>query len=307
MSQPTKVVKAVSKKALVLKVETGANEARLEEIGFSRPFQREAIVRPVIVNTQTGLPTTKEEAGRGNWREVLIKNPIVSYGVITSVDEEFKLAFVSTTRNLYFVAMSGVTVWTFIVDGSANDVREAVRTLFNDSLVRGPRTYNNNNTMVPNFWQRALSLVYPEPTIIEIGLRNKEQQYVPSRVYFHPEQPQLNILAAGGFCYDFQLDEFPRESINFGMGLWTAEQRKRNDRTGVVQIGQLLVKPGNKGKEKRAPKPDIASLGLKPLSAHLVVHEVPEAEKLALEQRAVAKMAKSAIKAAPVTKAKKKA
>jgi hypothetical protein len=310
MSQPTKEVKAVSKKSLVVIVDTGANEKRLEEQGFPRDFQRETCERILTLDIHKNRPSDKETAGYGNWHEVRIKGAITAFGVIASVDGEFRLMFTACQQFIFFTAIVGKKVWSFLIEGTAQDVKGAIRTMYNDSLLRGPRAYDNNNTMIANFWQEALSLVYPEPTIIEVGLRNKEQQYVPSRVYFYPEQPQLNTLAAGGYCYNLDLDVFPREAINKGMGLWTADERKRNDRSGVVNIGSLLVKPGNKQKKQQRPqkRPDTSNLNLKPLSEHLKVHERTEAEKAGDARREAERAAKVPVKAAaPAAKGKTKA
>lgn len=310
MSQPTKIVKAIAKNALVIATDTGANEKRLEEVGFPRDFQRETCERILTLSISDNKPATKEEAGYGNWHEVRIKGSVTAFGVITTVDKSFRLMFTACQQFIFFTAVSGKKVWSFLIEGTAQDAKGAIRTLFNDSLLRGPKAYDNNNTMVPDFWQKALSLVYPEPSIIEVGLRNKEQQYVPSRVYFFPEQPERNTLAAGGYCYHLDLAVFPREAINKGMGLWTADERKRNDRTGTVNIGSLLVKPGNRQKkEQRAAekRPSFADLGIKSLAEQLVVHERTDAEKAGDARRQAERAAKAPAKAAaPAAKGKEK-
>lgn len=302
MEKPVQVVKAVSKSSLVILVDTGPNEKKLEEAGFDREFQRETGQRIVTLDTVKKKPSGKEEAGHGNWHEVHIKGAIVSFGVIATRDEDFRMMFIACQDTIYITAATGKKVWTFIVTGTAQDVRGAVRTMFNDSLLRGPKAYDRNNAIIPSFWQKVLSLVYPEPAIIEIGLRNKEQQYVPSRVYFHPEQPERNTLAAGGYCYHLDLDVFPREHINKGTGLWSADERKKNDRSGVVNIGMLLVKPGNKQKKNNRESAPVTPINIGNSGLGVGRAFTAETLKAALEAPEVVKQPKA--KAAPVQQQK---
>jgi len=309
MTQASIVARAVSKKSLVVKVDTTANEARLAELGFDREFQRAKQERLVTLDIRNYKATSKDEAGYGNWTDLRIEGEIVSFGALESKDKEFALIFLATRRSIHFTVVNGKKVWSFVIDGTGTDACDVIRTMFNNALVRGPRVYDKNATIVADFWQHVLTAVYPEPTVIEIGLYNKDQQYVSSRVYFDPTRPHDLTLSAGGLCYHYDLNVFPRESINKGLGAWSAEQRKRQTSSGVVSIGSLLVKKGNKDKEKRPARVDIASLGLKPLSEQLVIHERTPAEKAGDAKRAAAQAAKAAPKAAApaAQKAKKKA
>lgn len=306
MEKPVQVVKAVSKSSLVVLVDTGTNEKNLAEVGFDREFQRETGQRIVTLDTAKKKPSSKEEAGYGNWCEVHIKGSIVAFGVIATRDDDFRMMFIVCQSNIYITVAAGKKVWTFIVEGTAQDVRSAVRTMFNDSLLRGPKAYDRNNAIITSFWQKVLSLVYPEPTIIEIGLRNKEQQYVPSRVYFHPEQPERNILAAGGYCYHLDLDVFPREHINKGTGLWSADERKKNDRTGVVNIGMLLVKPGNKQKKQRRESATVTDINIGNSGLGFGRAFTPEGLQAALVAPEVVKQPKAKPSAAPAKQEQKK-
>lgn len=309
MTQATIAAKAVSKKSLVVKVDTTANEARLAELGFDHEFQRSKHERLVTLDIRQFKASTRDEAGYGNWTDLRIEGTIVSFGALESKDGNFALVFLATQRAIHFVVVNGKKIWAFVIDGTGNDARDVVRCMFNNALVRGPRVYEKNSTIIPDFWHHALAAVYPEPTIIEIGLYNKESQYVPSRVYFDPARSTGLTISAGGLCYNFDLDVFPREQINKGLGSWSAEQRKRQTSSGVVSIGSLLVKKTNKDKEKRPAPVDIASLGLRPLQDLLVVHERTPAEQAGDARRAAIVAAKQAPKAAdaPAQKAKKKA
>lgn len=306
MEKPVQVVKAVSKSSLVVLVDTGANEKKLEEVGFNREFQRLTSQRIVTLDIAKKKPSTKEEAGYGNWHEVHINGAIVAFGVVASRDDSMSVMFIACQTTIYITVVCGKKVWTFIVEGNAQDVRGAVRTMFNDSLLRGPKSYDRNNTIVPSFWQKVLSLVYPEPTIIEIGLRNKEQQYVPSRVYFHPDEPARNTLAAGGYCYHLDLDVFPREHINKGTGLWSADERKKNDRTGVVNIGMLLVKPGNKQKKERRETAPVAPVTIGNSGLGVGRAFTAETLKAALEAPEVVRQPKAKVTAAAPAKQEQK-
>lgn len=308
MTQPSIVASAVSKKSMNVKVDTTANEARLAELGFDREFQRSKHERLVTLDIRNFRASGRDEAGYGNWTDLRIEGAIVSFGALESKDKEFALIFLATQRTIHFVVVSGKKTWSFVIDGTGNDARDVIRCMFNNALVRGARVYEKNAAIVANFWQHVLTAVYPETTIIEIGLYNKESQYVPSRVYFDPSNVHSLTISAGGLCYNFDLDVFPRDQISKGLGSWSAEQRKRQTSSGVVSIGSLLVKKGNKDKEKRAPRPDFASLGIRPLSEELVIHERTEAEKAGDAKRAAAIAAKNApAKTAVAAPAKKKA
>ena len=284
-------VKVVSKSTLAIQADTGAHEKRLEEIGFSKEFQRSSEKRSVILDLKTDRPSTKEEAGPGNWREVEIEGPVVSFSSLTTLDGELRMIFITTDTHIFTTVVSGKRVWTYVTNGFAPTLRDVVRVLFNDGLLHGQKAFERNNELLPNFWQKIFALVYKEPTKIEIGVRNRDQQYIPSRLYFHPEDPKQNILSVGGWCYGIYLDEFPRDALNKGVAQWGAEERKRGASSGTVSLGALLVKPGNKQKKAtRTPKrADFASLGIKTLSEQLVVHEVPEHEKALLAKREAAK------------------
>lgn len=308
MEKSVRVDRVFTQSNLHIITDTGANEKKLEEAGFPRELQRNTFKRMITLDIVNLKPSTKEEAGHGNWHEIYVKGAIVSFGVIANYENDFRLMFLASPDTICFTVVSGKKVWTFVVEGTATDVRSAVRTMFNDSLLRGPKAYDRNNVIIPNFWQKILSLVYPEPTIIEIGLRNKEQQYVPSRVYFYPEQPWNNTLSSGGYCYHLDLDVFPRESINKGTGLWSADERKKNDRSGVVNIGMLQVKPGNKEKKQQRSSATVTDikLGNKGLGVGRAFTE--ETLKAALEAPEVVKPAKAkAAPAAPAKEQKKKA
>lgn len=307
MEKPVMQAKAISKSALVVLLNTGANETKLADVGFDREFQRETGQRVVTLDHVKKKPSSKDEAGYGNWCEVKIKGSIVSFGVIATADESFRMMHISTQQNVYFTVVSGKKVWTFIVEGTAQDVRGAIRTMFNDSLLRGPKAYDRNNAIIPSFWQKALELVYPEATIIEIGLRNKAQQYVPSRVYFHPKEPARNTLASGGYCYHLDLDVFPREQINKGTGLWSADERKKNESRGVVNIGMLQVKPGNKEKKEQREKAPVIDLKLGNSGRGWLCAHTEEGLKAAVAAPEVVKQPKAKpVAAAPVKQEQKK-
>lgn len=309
MTQATFVAKAVSKKSMIVKVDTGANEARLAEVGFDREFQRGKHERIVTLDIRNFRASGRDEAGYGNWTDLRVEGSIISFGALESLDKKFALIFLATQRTIHFVVVNGNKTWSFAIDGSGNDARDVIRSMFNNALVRGQRVYEKNAAIIPGFWEYVLCAVYQEPTIIEIGLYNKESQYVPSRVYFDPARLSDMTISAGGLCYNFDLALFPGDAIRKGLGSWTAEQRKRQTSSGVVSIGSLLVKKGNKDKPKRPAPVDIASLGLKSLSEQLVVHERTDAEKAGDAKRAAAVAAKNAPAkpAAAAAPAKKKA
>lgn len=308
MTQATIVAKAVSKKSMVVKVDTSANEARLAAVGFDHEFQRAKHERIVTLDIRNYRATDRKEVAYGDWTDLRIEGAIVSFGALESKDKTFALMFLATQRTIHFVVVNGKKTWSFAIDGSGNDARDVIRSMFNNALVRGQRVFEKNAAIIPGFWEYVLCAVYPEPTIIEIGLYNKESQYVPSRVYFDPANLSDMTISAGGLCYLFDLALFPGDAIRKGLGSWTAEQRKRQTSSGVVSIGSLLVKRGNKDKEKRAPRPDFASLGIRSLSEELVIHERTEAEKAGDAKRAAAIAAKNApAKPAAAVPVKKKA
>jgi len=274
MTQSTKAAVAVThKKTLRVVTDTGANEKRLEQQGFARDFQRASGEREVNIVLDTGRPATAEDY-KLKQALIRIEGALIAYGQVESHDHDFRMVMLSTQRRTYFLVVNGPVKFIFFITTTSVNMKDAVRNLLNDNLLRGPKFYEKTAGIMPDFWFRLLSAVITEPEIIEINLRSVNNHTVPSRVYFNPNNQTESILSIGGYCFDYQLQNFPREEIAKGTGQWMREQEKRGTAPASVKLGSVVVKKGNKDKQRVKPQMDLSTL--KPLSEHLKVHEQPE-------------------------------
>jgi len=274
MTQSTKAAVAVThKKTLRVVTDTGANEKRLEQQGFTRDFQRASGEREVNIVLDTGCPATAEDY-KLKQALIRIEGALIAYGQVESHDHDFRMVMLSTQRRTYFLVVNGPVKFIFFITTTSVNMKDAVRNLLNDNLLRGPKFYEKTAGIMPDFWFRLLSAVITEPEIIEINLRSVNNHTVPSRVYFNPNNQTESILSIGGYCFDYQLQNFPREEIAKGTGQWMREQEKRGTAPASVKLGNVIVKKGNKDKQRVKPQMDLSTL--KPLSEHLKVHAQPE-------------------------------
>jgi len=274
MTQSTKAAVAVThKKTLRVVIDTGANEKRLEQQGFSRDFQRASGEREVYIVLETGLVAKPEDKDRKQ-ATIRIEGALIAYGQVESHDHDFRMVMLSTQRRTYFLVVNGPVKFIFFITTASVNMKDAVRGLLNDNLLRGPKFYEKTAGIMQDFWFRLLSSVITEPEIIEINLRSVNNHTVPSRVYFNPNNQTESILSIGGYCFDYQLQNFPREEIAKGTGQWMREQEKRGTAPASVKLGNVIVKKGNKDKQRVKPQMDLSTL--KPLSEHLKVHAQPE-------------------------------
>lgn len=299
---PSSSVAVLNKKSLKFVLDTGPNEKNLEELGMNRDFQRDTKNRMLEVNILTGLPA--QQGQDVPVHAIYITGPIIAFGVIATIGGDFRLSTICTQASTTYLVMVGKKCFHFVYDKTARSGRDALEQLFTECLNRGPRGYENNNTMIPDFWDKLLTLLFPEGGILEFGLHTRERDYVPSRLYFTPGAKD-HTLSVGGLCYNLVFDKFPRESINKGLNKWTDQQKLQGKAVGArVTMGDLLVKKGNKDKVR--PKPvDPSSLGIPSLQEQLKIHERTPAELEGDRKRELERQAKKDAKAKP-TKAEAK-
>lgn len=299
---PTASIAITSKKALKFVVDTGPNEKKLEDLGLSREFQRETKPRMLEIDLSTGLPAlpgVKPES----FRMLDITGPLIAIGAIASGDNEFRMLAVCTQANTTYLVQIGKKVFHFVYDVTSTNGHAALESLFTECLNRGPRGYENNNTMIPEFWDKLLTLLYPEGGKLEFGLYSRDKEFVLSRLYFTPGAKD-HTLSVGGFCYNLSFGVFPREAISRGINKWKDEQKKQGkDNGGRVSLASLVVskdhfqKQSNKDKPKR---PVIAPVITGKSWEDLVkVHERTPAEIAGDKKRAEAVAAKKAAQAKP--------
>jgi hypothetical protein len=287
---PASSVTVQNKKALQFVLDTGPNEKNLEELGMSRDFQRDTKNRMIEINVQTGLPAKQGQDVPVH--VVYLNGPVIAYGLISTVEDGFRLATICTQASTTYMVMVGKKCFHFVYDKTARSCREALETLFTECLNRGPRGYENNNTMIPDFWDRLLTLLMPEGGILEFGLFTRDKDYVPSRLYFTVGAKD-HTLSVGGLCYNLVFDKFPRESINKGLNKWNDQQKQAGKAVGArVSLGDLIVPKGNKDKAKRPEAIDPAKLGIKPWEELVKTHERTPAEIEGDRKRALAVQAK---------------
>jgi len=241
-----------SKKALKLAV-FASNGLQLSEVGFTSDDLNEFGVRSIVVNNGDLTRYTSDAvADKKTTHKLELEGQILNYGRFEQVHpaaESFRMAYIVTTAATFFVVGLGPKIWNFRIEGSFGTPQDVIAAYFFNRINAGPRAFDSNTAMYPDFWEHLLAAVFDEPTIFNGHTLNISRQFVPSKLYFSPGKPADNILSVGGFCYSINLSEFPRQQVNRGCKLWTNANEKRNTSLGVVSLGQLLVKGGNKTKK----------------------------------------------------------
>lgn len=254
-----------SKKALKLAL-FAVNGLELAGAGFTSDDLKEFGVRSIIINNGdlTRFPVTDAVADKKFTHKLELEGQILNYGrfeqVHPSADSAFRMAFIVTTAATFFVVGLGPKVWNFRIEGSYGSPQDVISAYFFNRINAGPRAFDANITMYPDFWEHLLAAVFEEPTIFPGHTLNISRQFVPSKLYFSPGKPADNILSVGGFCYGINLTEFPRQQVNRGCKLWTQANEKRNTTLGVVSLGQLLVKGGNKAKKAQRETEEVPAV-----------------------------------------------
>lgn len=253
-----------SKKALKLAI-FATNGLELSEVGFTSDDLNEFGVRSIVVNNgDLTRYTSSAVADKKTTHKLELEGHISCYGRFEqthpSADSAFRMAFIVTTAATFFIVGLGPKIWNFRIEGSYGTPEDVIAAYFFNRINAGPRAFDSNIAMYPDFWEHLLAAVFTEPTIINGHTLNITRQFVPSKLYFSPGKPADNILSVGGFCYDVNLGEFPRQQVNRGCKLWTNANEKRNTSLGVVSLGQLLVKGGNKAKKAQRETEEVPAV-----------------------------------------------
>lgn len=242
-----------SKKALQLAV-VAVTGVQLADVGFTSEDLNTFGVHSIIVNNADLTRLVVDgPADKKVTHKVELEGQIQSYGRFEQVHKQdsdaFRMAYIVTSVATFFVVGHGPKIWSFRIDGTYGTPQDVVAAYFFNRVNAGPRAFDSNVAMYPDFWEHMFAAVFDEPTIFNGHTLNITRQFVPSKLYYSPGKPAENILSVGGFCFNINLNEFPRQQVNRGCKLWTNANEKRNSSLGVVSLGQLLVKGGNKAKK----------------------------------------------------------
>lgn len=255
-----------SKKALVLAV-VAATGAQLADVGFTAEHLNETGTRQILINNADLTIHTVAEGeviDRRTTHKLELVGQVYSYGRFeqTHPGEEggFRLGYIVTSEATFFVIGLGPKIWNFRIEGSFGTPQDVIGAYFFNRLNAGPRSFENSATTYEDFWQHLLAAVFEEPTIFHGTTLNINRQFVPVKVYFTPGKPSENILSVGGYCFPINLNEFPRQQINRGCKLWTVANDKRNASLGVVSLGSLIVRGGNKEKKEQRSTQEVPAV-----------------------------------------------
>lgn len=244
-------VSVLNKNSLVISVDTGAHEKKLADLGLSPEFQMETKQRELVISNETGLPLAGAVKGVP-YRRIQLTGAILSYSLIEAKgDKPFRLAIVSTQVSTVYVVMIDKVVFSFIYDVSAVGAREGILLMLEESINRGVTVFGNNGKLVPDFWKKSLSMLAGDEQYetFNLTLRDFKGNEVPAKILFSQKDKDQTI-SVGGLCYNFPLDELNRPQIQQGLNIYRKEQEIRGNVKHSVQIGQLLIKKGNKDKER---------------------------------------------------------
>lgn len=242
-----KKVSALVSKEFVLGLDTGSDKRLLLEQGFTKEFLDSKTERLVTFDGTTGRPVF-QEAFAGKRKEIMINRPIIGMGLLETPDKAVIITALYCQNRTYYVVIKGPIVFVFNLDVTSLNMKDAVRELLNSNMVKGPRIFEHTAAIMSDFWIKALSAVYKAPEIIEITLVTRDGLPVPSRIYFSPQKPKDTILSIGGWCYGFDLCEFPKQQIAVGTKQFAADETKRTptkEGDGFVRGNRIVIKKTN--------------------------------------------------------------
>jgi len=228
--------------------DTFAEPVLLFDLGFTQDFIRSHEERVVKLSLVTGLPVWKDVPEKVI--ELMIDSPIIGHSVIKSeCGDHFVIGILRTVKQTYFSFKKGHFDFVWRTRGNAGDAQEAVKRLFETNIDRGERLYTSASKNLPDYWYKVLEAVFFDSTVIPFTLTTAKGKPVPCRLYFDPENRAATIISIGGWCYDFDLNNYPSKQINDGVMKYCSELCSKTDRAvkkGKVGNGLVFKAPQSK-------------------------------------------------------------
>jgi hypothetical protein len=233
---------------LSLVLDTGADEEKMLRLGFSKKQLRRTEERLIQFNRPTLKPAFEEVKD-----PIMLKvdRPIFGMGQIKNPDNGVVITAVFATNRTYYLVKKERAVFNFTVDRTSLCMKDAVREMLQSNLLKGPRVFGMTANIVKDFWIKLFQSVCTRPEIMEIQLRTMDDKMVSSRLYFNPKRPDDATLSVGGWCFPFNLVDFPKKAMAEGTRLWLNDQAKRAkvEQPRLVPTNGMVIKPSNKRRQ----------------------------------------------------------
>lgn len=199
----------------------------LEEVGIDKEFASSSEERILGVETHTGKPTYLA-ATKDIIIDVALSYPIISYGMVVGDNGNFRLVTIGCTQRTHYVVMRGSVSFTFYIARSSLTVEEAVFELLTNNLIKGPRLYEKTAVILTDFFERLMTAVYTDLTILKTTIRTADKLDLPCKIYFDPEAPKDTMISVDGYVYGYDLNVYPKAQIN--KTLQVLEKQELRDR-----------------------------------------------------------------------------
>jgi hypothetical protein len=228
---------------LSLVLDTGVDSSKLLAVGFTEEFINSYDERVIQFHKATLDPSTI--AGK-NEIPLTITGRFIGMGQLKNATGELAVTVVYATNRTYYLVKKQRAVFTFVVDATSLGMKDAMREMLRSNLLKGPRIFGMSANIVEGFWVKAFQAVCDRAEIMEIELKSKDGLPVPSRLYFDPKRPDNSTLSVGGWCYPFNLVDFPKKAIADGTKLWIKDQAKKVEPQEAPRGNRIVPKPTNK-------------------------------------------------------------
>jgi hypothetical protein len=194
--------------------QNGRGIISLTELGVSEAFRLNPEPRDLWVCRKTGGPSFEErpvvEAAR-----LSIEGEMLSYLVLDEGPDGFRLVCVGCAERTFYITFTAngrsARFWT---DAPSYHGRHAIRELLQMNLLNGPRPYERTANLVPGFFKRALGAVYDRRSVLNLKTATlkgrKEGEEFGARIYLTPGNFKATIISVQGWCFDFDLDYYPK-------------------------------------------------------------------------------------------------
>lgn len=212
----------LKKELSVLDLGKNFHKAMQKELGLSVAFCRQNQERMLRINIETGMPELDPQAKHA-YREVVLVQPIVSYTMFETADGTSRFICIGCTNKTVYMIVREELAYSFVIDMSSLNAKEAVKNLYVSNLNKGPIVFQKTTKLLDNFFLNLFSATFSENTLLEFEVVHISGNKVNAKLYLHPRKPEANMFSVNGWVYDVLLDEFPGKQINRGYNI-----RKKN-------------------------------------------------------------------------------
>lgn len=188
----------------------------LHEYGFKEEYLKETVSRPLRISRRTGLPLPQDNPTE-EVVAIMIEGAMLSVSVMEedSSPNSFRIVMVGCEHQTYYMCLFGDRhPMRFYAPVPSYHVRHALVALINMHLFKGPQPYERMASIVPGFFTRAFTTAYETPCIISLSsatIKGKSAgEFLKLRFFFTPHHPEKTILSVNGWCFDFDVDLYPK-------------------------------------------------------------------------------------------------